>query len=82
LSDVDGGFYVACYLRAWALEVEWRRELGERFGAAWFESSEAGEWLRGIWSEGQRLDAEALLDAATGGSIDFMRLAADLTSSV
>src|SRR6185503_5405106 len=25
LSDVDGGFYVACYLRAWALEVSWRR---------------------------------------------------------
>jgi hypothetical protein len=82
LADVDPGFYVACYLRAWALEVEWRGELSERFGAAWFESSEAGEWLRGIWSQGQRLDAEPLLAEASGGSIDFMRLAAELTASV
>ena len=28
LSDVDPGFYVACYLRAWALEVDWRRGAG------------------------------------------------------
>ena len=28
LSDVDSSFYVACYLRAWALEVDWRDALG------------------------------------------------------
>jgi hypothetical protein len=32
LEDVDGGFYVACYLRAWALEARWRAALTERFG--------------------------------------------------
>jgi hypothetical protein len=82
LADVDGGFYVACYLRAWALELEWRGELSERFGPAWFSSREAGEWLRGIWAEGQRLDAEALLAETTGGSLDFTRLAAELTAAV
>jgi hypothetical protein len=81
-SDVDGGFYVACYLRAWALEVEWRAELVERFGERWFASREAGEWLRGIWAQGQRLDADALLAETTGRSLDFMRLAAELTASV
>jgi hypothetical protein len=81
-SDVDGGFYVACYLRAWALEVEWRAELAERFGGAWFANPEAGAWLRGIWEQGQRLDADALLDQTTGRSLDFMRLAAELTPSV
>ena len=25
LADVDGGFYAACYLRAWTLETHWRR---------------------------------------------------------
>jgi hypothetical protein len=30
LADVDGGFYVACYLRAWALDAHWRRALRER----------------------------------------------------
>ncbi len=80
LSDVDPGFYVACYLRAWALEVDWRRELVGRFGDAWFDQREAGEWLRGLWAEGQRRDAEGLLADATGGSLDFGRLASELTA--
>jgi hypothetical protein len=80
LSDVDPGFYVACYLRAWALEVDWRTELVSRFGQAWFESAEAGEWLRGLWSQGQRRDADAVLEMATGARIDFGRLASELTA--
>jgi hypothetical protein len=78
LADVDSGFYVACYLRAWALEVEWRSELAERFGEAWFERAETGEWLRSLWAEGQRLDAENLLGETTGRSLDFGRLASEL----
>ena len=80
LADVDPGFYVACYLRAWALEVDWRGALTERFGDPWFEIGEAGEWLRGLWAQGQRLDADRLLAGATGGSLDFDRLALDLTA--
>jgi hypothetical protein len=80
LSDVDPSFYVACYLRAWALEVDWRTELASRFGEAWFQEPEAGGWLRGVWSEGQRLDADLLLDRARGGSLDFGRLASELTA--
>jgi hypothetical protein len=80
LSDVDSGFYVACYLRAWALEVDWRRELVSRFGDGWFEDPAAGEWLRGLWARGQRLDADALLAEATGGSLEFARLASELTA--
>ena len=41
LADVDAAFYVACYLRAWALETRWRAALRERFGRRWFESQEA-----------------------------------------
>jgi hypothetical protein len=80
LSDVDPGFYVACYLRAWALEVDWRGELLGRFGDAWFTDRDAGVWLRGLWAQGQRLDAEPLLAATTGGSLDFGRLASELTA--
>ena len=78
LSDVDPSFYVACYLRAWALEVDWRHELVGRFGDAWFDQREAGEWLRRLWAEGQRREAEGLLAEATGGSLDFGRLASEL----
>jgi hypothetical protein len=80
LSDVDPGFYVACYLRAWALEVDWRRELAGRFGDAWFADPGAGDWLRALWAQGQRLDADSLLAGTTGGSLDFGRLASELTS--
>jgi hypothetical protein len=80
LSDVDPGFYVACYLRAWALEVDWRETMVERFGDAWFEEADAGAWLQSLWAKGQRLNADVLLAAATGGSLDFGRLALELTA--
>ena len=80
LSDVDSGFYAACYLRAWAIEVEWRHELSSRFGESWFERGEAGEWLRGLWSQGQRLEATELLAQSTGRALDFDRLASELTA--
>jgi hypothetical protein len=77
VSDVDPGFYVACYLRAWALAALWRRSLRERFGERWFASPEAGEWLRGLWSQGQRLAAEELLTDELGGRLEFGALAAE-----
>jgi hypothetical protein len=80
LADVDPGFYVACYLRAWALEVAWRRALRERFGERWFGEAEAGAWLRGLWARGQGLDAEELLAETLGEELDFQALASELTA--
>lgn len=81
LEDVDEGFYVAAYLRAWALEVRWRAHLTERFGEAWWREPEAGEFLRGIWRHGQRLDAEELLGEVLGEELRFDALAADFTAA-
>ena len=78
VSDVDPGFYVACYLRAWALETHWRRALRERFGDRWFASAEAGEWLRALWSHGQRFDADELLAEELGETLDFGAMVEDL----
>ena len=71
LSDVDGGYYVANYLRAWAFETRLRKLLRERFGRTWFAEPAAGDLLREIWREGQRLNADELLDQVTGERIDF-----------
>ncbi len=71
LSDVDEGFYCANYLRAWAFEAQLRRHLRERFGAEWFQRPEAGELLRSLWREGQRLNADELLAQLTGETLDF-----------
>jgi hypothetical protein len=71
LADVDEGYYVASYLRAWAFEALLRRMLRERFGAEWFMRSEAGDLLRGLWRRGQRHGPEELLEEAGGGELDF-----------
>jgi hypothetical protein len=78
LSDVDPGFYVACYLRAWALETHLRAYLRDRYGPTWFESSEAGDALRELWREGQRMAPEELLWRFTGQQLDFGGVLADL----
>ena len=58
----------------WIGGPSWRSDSG----TTWFEEREAGEWLRGLWSQGQRRVAEALLAEATGGALDFDRLASEL----
>ena len=74
LSDVDAFFYVAAYLRAWALETHIRRELRDRFGELWFEDRGAGGMLRELWSAGQREPADELLRRLTGAELDFSAL--------
>ena len=81
LEDVDSGFYVAAYLRAWALEASWRRAIGARFGERWYAEPEAGRWLRELWSGGQRLRAEELLAEATGEELRFESLAVEFAAA-
>lgn len=78
LSDVDPFFYAANYIRAWALETHVRRLLVERFGELWFEEPEAGDFLKTLWAEGQRMRGDELLTELTGAELDFMALADDL----
>jgi len=81
LEDVDEGFYVAAYLRAWALEKRWRAHLTERFGEAWFREPAAGDFLREIWRHGQRLGADELLGEVLGEELRFDALAADFAAA-
>ena len=78
LSDVDAFFYAACYIRAWALETHLRRVLRERFGEQWFDEREAGDFLKQLWRDGQRLPAHELLAELTGEELDFSALLEDL----
>ncbi len=78
LDDVDSGFYVASYLRAWALEDRWWAGLRERFGERWWGEPDAGRWLTGIWRGGPRLRGDELLADATGVERRFDARAADV----
>lgn len=71
LSDIDPGFYVSSYLRSWAFEAQIRTLLKVEFGTTWFTRREAGDLLRELWSEGQRLDAHDLLKQVTGAEIEL-----------
>jgi hypothetical protein len=77
LEDVDEGFYVARYLRAWALELKWRAALQDRFGEQWFAEPRAGEWLIELWSRGQRQRADELAEEVLGERLDLEDLAAE-----
>ncbi len=71
LSDVDGGFYVTEYLRAWAFETQMHFHLRERFGTDWSSKREAGSLLRELWSLGQKPTADELLRDVTGAEIQM-----------
>jgi len=71
LADVDPGFYVSNYLRAWAFNAQLGFHLRERFGSDWFARREAGLLLRELWSLGQSQTADELLADVTGTDIDL-----------
>ncbi|HLX32438.1 MAG TPA: hypothetical protein VKR79_06685 [Gaiellaceae bacterium] len=75
LADIDGGFYVSQYLRAWALEAQLRAYFRERFGNGWFSRREAGSLLRELWAEGQKPNADELLREVTGEELELAAVA-------
>jgi len=82
LSDIDDGFYSACYLRAWILEVQLRLKLIEEFGEAWFTRREAGDFLKGLWAHGQEFTADEVAQQLGYPGLQVEPLIADLTSPV
>jgi oligoendopeptidase F len=75
LADIDSGFYVSAYLRAWAFEAQLRAYLKAKFGTRWFASREAGSLLRELWSEGQSMRAEEMLKEVTGSTLEMEAVA-------
>jgi len=56
LVDVDALYYSASYLRAWFLEAQLNAKLTASFGANWFEHPQAGEFVKSLWANGDRLN--------------------------
>src|SRR5918994_3776454 len=61
LSDIDSGYYVISYLRAWAFAAQMTTFLRQEFGTDWFRRREAGDLLRELLSLGQKPTADELL---------------------
>jgi len=79
LVDVDDGFYVAQYLRAWHLEAQLRRRLESDYGMEWFADRRAGEFLISLWQLGESLDAWELAVRLGFGGLDASALIDTLT---
>ena len=58
--DVEETLASADYLRAWLLAEQLRAQLVTRFGPTWWQSAEAGTWLRRLLAPGNGLTATAL----------------------
>lgn len=62
LDDVDDGFYVAQYLRAWIFEGQLKNFLVQKFGERAYAYPETGEVLKGLFSLGQEFSVEGLAE--------------------
>lgn len=82
LPDVDTGFYSANYLRAWILWAQLRKYLKKEYGAEWYNSHEAGAFLRRIWGLGQSLPAELLAQQFGYDGLDIGPLKEELASAL
>lgn len=71
LADVDAGFYVTKYLRAWGFEAQIRTFLREEFGNTWFTQVGAGSLLRELWYEGQSMNADQILEELVGSKVEL-----------
>jgi len=60
LVDVDPAYYCARYLRAWFFEAGLAAHLAKEHGPRWFTERAAGDFLRELWSQGQRLRLDEL----------------------
>ena len=79
LSDMDGGFYSADYLRAWIRSAQLRAHLVREVGEDWWRSAKTGEILRDLFAEGTKPTSEELASRLGFDALDTGPLAADLS---
>jgi hypothetical protein len=80
LGDMDAGFYVADYLRAWIRSAQLRDVLTKRLGEEWWRSPETGDLLRELFREGLRPSSEDIAGRLGYEPLDTAPLVAELSA--
>jgi len=80
LSDMDGGFYSADYLRAWIRSAQLREHLIREVGEDWWRSEKTGEMLRELFLEGSRPTSEEVAGRLGYDPLDTAPLVSDLSA--
>jgi hypothetical protein len=60
LVDHDDFFYSADYFRAWFLAAQLEQYLTTYYGPRWWESKEAGRYLKALWAYGTQPSADEI----------------------
>lgn len=71
LRDVDPGFYVARYLRAWQLEGTLAQILTERYERDWYRNPRAGGFVQDLMRRGQAEPADRLAAEFSAAPLSF-----------
>ena len=79
LSDMDGGFYSADYLRAWIRSAQLRAHLVREVGEDWWRSAKTGEILRDLFAEGTKPTSEEIAARLGFDPLDTGPLVSDLS---
>ena len=79
LSDMDGGFYSADYLRAWIRSAQLRRHLIDTVGEDWWRSPETGEILAALFLEGTKPTSEEIAVRIGFDPLDMRPLLDEIT---
>ena len=82
LADIDSGYYVTSYLRAWAFAAQMTSFMREEFGTDWFKRREAGSLLVELWALGQRPNADELLKDVTGAAVEMEAVAEHVRTAI
>ncbi|MGM0365981.1 MAG: hypothetical protein ACQEP5_05540 [Actinomycetota bacterium] len=69
LKDVDEGFYCTNYIRAWMFEAQLSEYMVKKFGYSWHSKQKAGNFLKEVWSYGQKYDIDEIV-----AQLDFKKL--------
>jgi len=80
LSDMDGGFYSADYLRAWIRSAQLREHLIREVSEDWWRSEKTGEMLRELFLEGSRPTSEEVAGRLGYDPLDTAPLVSDLSA--
>jgi len=62
LKDVDEGFYCTNYIRAWMFEAHVKDYILNKFGSLWFKNKKAGDFLKELYSYGQKYSPEKIIN--------------------
>jgi hypothetical protein len=80
LSDMDGGFYSADYLRAWIRCAQLRAYLVREVGEDWWRNAQTGEILRSLFAEGTKPSSEDVAARLGFDPLDAGPLVSDLSA--